>query len=172
MKFGKLKIKVPCDMKPGSHRKVEWICDCGKETITKIFLVTDGTTTSCGRCNEISAEEMTTRKFGELKMKYPKNIKPGSNEKVEWICDCGKEKFITLCDVISGHSISCGKCNMTFIDNKHKFGKLRIKESQLVLPKSHQKVEWICDCEKISLKSLYNVTSGHTKSCGRCKHSN
>jgi predicted SprT family Zn-dependent metalloprotease len=169
-KFGKLRIKIPQDIKPGSAKKIEWICDCGREKLIQINCVLSGHTTSCGFCNQIHAADIAFKKFGKLRIKIPQDILPGSNKKIEWICDCGKEKLIRIKKIVSGNIISCGQCDQVYsaeITTK-KFGKLRIKTPQDILPGSDKKIEWICDCGREKLIRIADVLSGHTISCGNC----
>jgi hypothetical protein len=169
-KFGKLRIKTPQDILPGSHKKISWICDCGGEITTRINLVLSGQSTSCGHCNLISASEMAIKKFGKLRIKIPQNITSGSAKKIEWICDCGKETIIKICEVLNGHSISCGQCNLITASEiaTKKFGKLRIKTPQDVLPGSTKKIEWICDCGKEKNIGIKYVLCSVSTSCGLC----
>jgi GNAT superfamily N-acetyltransferase len=169
-KFGKLRIKIPRDILPGSNKKTEWICDCGNEIKTRVNYVTSGDTTNCGRCNEISAEEISKKKFGKLHIITPQNISPGSHKKITWICDCGNETIKQISSVISGITKSCGKCDIILTEDiaLRKFGKLRIKIPRDMFSKSHKKVACICDCGKeINIKAN-NLFSGNTKSCGFC----
>jgi predicted PP-loop superfamily ATPase len=167
-KFGKLRVKTPENTLPGSARKIEWICDCGNTCEYKIIMVTNGSATTCGKCNEISAEEISKRKFGKLRIKVSKNILPGSNKKVAWICDCGRETSIPPCRVFAGKTTSCGRCKEIHVDENRKFGKLRIKKSQNVMPGSAKKIEWLCDCGRETKKQIDSVFNGRTSSCGDC----
>ena len=170
-KFGKLQIKTPQNVSFYSRKKIEWTCDCGKETTARIDYVLSGHTKSCGRCKEISAEKILTKKFGKLRIKIPQSILPGSHMKVIWICDCGKEKFIDIHNVCIGVSTSCGHCNEISASNiaNMKFGKLQIKVPKIIKPGSNQKTEWICDCGRITLVVIASVMNGTTTSCGKCK---
>lgn len=128
-KFGKLQIKNPKTIFPNSHRRETWVCECGRETEASINYVVSGQTTNCGRCNEISAEEMRIRKFGRLRMKDPKVILPGSHGKEIWICDCGEETLTKIYSVISGNTKSCGQCRNSvykwYLRNKEKIKSLK-----------------------------------------------
>jgi|WetSurMetagenome_2_1015567.scaffolds.fasta_scaffold18500_2 hypothetical protein len=170
-KFGKLRMKDPKMITSGSGKKEVWVCDCGKSISTRIIDVILGHTTSCGRCNEISAEEMKTRKFGKLRMKDPKAILPGSNKKEVWICDCGKETLVSPSQVTLNRTSSCGRCNEISAEEMktRKFGRLRMKDPKAILPNIIKKEIWTCDCGGETLASPNSVTSGNTKSCGRCK---
>jgi hypothetical protein len=125
-----------------------------------------------GKYDLISALEISSKKFGKLRVKIPQSIKPGSNKKIEWICDCGREKFITIYKVMSGHTKSCGLCNVIAAVNMvlKKFGKLRIKTPQDILPGSHKKIEWVCDCGREKFIRIDYVLLGDSTSCGQCLH--
>jgi hypothetical protein len=169
-KFGKLRIKTPQDIKSRSDKKILWICDCGKEKLVKIGYVLSNQITSCGQCNLISAADIATKKFSKLRIKIPQDIKPKSDKKILWICNCGREKLIRISNVFSGNTISCGQCSQISAAEiaSKKFGKLRIKIPQDIKPGSAKKIEWICDCGKEIIKQISLVISGNTSSCGQC----
>jgi hypothetical protein len=169
-KFGKLRMKHPKNVKPGSNKKEWWVCDCGKESLTAINLVIGEVTTSCGRCNEISIEITRKNKFGKLRMKYPKAVRPGSNKKETWICDCDKEVIMSICTVVNNDNASCGKCNEIPIEImcKKKFGKLKMKYPKSILPGSNRKEIWVCDCGQETTAAPSAVTSYNIGSCGNC----
>lgn len=172
-KFGKLRMKDPEIVTSGSAKRKIFICDCGKETEKQIHNVVSGVTRSCGRCNEISAEDMTSRKFGKLRMKFPRAILLGSNKKEIWVCDCGKELIEIPNKVCSKRITSCGRCNEISAEEMsvRKFGKLRMKFPKAVIPWSRNGETWICDCGRETTKKTCYVISGDTKSCGNCRDS-
>jgi len=169
-KFGKLRMKFPRSVLPWSKKKEIWVCDCGKEKLIRISLIISGHTKSCGRCNEISAEEMKIRKFGKLRMKDPKAILPWFTKDTLWVCDCGRELSTKANLVISGHTTSCGRCNEILeeeIDTR-KFGKLRMKNPDTIISGSHKRMAWICNCGNETSPLLKDVIRNHTSSCGDC----
>ena len=113
-KFGSLRMKSPSEIIPGSHRKVVWLCDCGRDKAIDINSVILGKSKSCGHCDDISAAEMSVKKFGRLKLKTPADIPPGSGKKALWTCDCGAETSAMIAHVISGHTSSCGSCLLSY----------------------------------------------------------
>lgn len=169
-KFGKLRMKEPTDSSRGSHRKVAWLCDCGRETEVAVCTVVRGNTSSCRKCDMLTAEHMASARFGKLRMKDPADLMPGSRKKVAWLCDCGQEAMIQPLSVTSGHTSSCGKCNRMVAKDlvKRCFGKLRMSVPKDILPGSHEVVEWVCDCGNVTERPIHLVLSGHTSSCGRC----
>jgi len=169
-KFWGLQLISKVEVTNGSHQKLVWVCNCGRETNIEVKRVTHGGAKSCGRCNEISKEEMTGRKFGHLQMKNPEAILPGSGKNITWICDCGRETETKICLVINGNTKSCGRCNEISKEEMtgRKFGKLQIKVPETIKPGSHTRTTWICDCGRETIVEIKLVTSGNTKSCGRC----
>ncbi len=169
-KFGSLKMQTPIDVGLYSHKKVDFVCDCGKITNIPVRSVTTGNTKSCGKCNLLSADYFRNARFGKLRMQDPQEYYKKSHSKVWWVCDCGKITKILIQSVTSGHTTSCGKCD--FKTTSHfentKFGKLQMKEPKGSFNNSHQKTEWICDCGNSVFAFMYAVTSGHTTSCGKC----
>jgi hypothetical protein len=116
----------PQDSTSGSHQKVDWICDCGKTTNLSVCTVVRGNTSSCRKCNQLSAEELRTRKFGKLRIKTPVDLLPGSRTKVIWLCDCGNETQCQPLSVTTGHTTSCGKC---FQKSSRHIKKIRTKSN-------------------------------------------
>lgn len=169
-KYGKLRMRVPHEFHKNSHTKVTWICDCGKETSLSINDVTTGNTSSCGKCNMMSALHFKETKYGKLRMRDPISIHAGSKQKVWWICDCGKEFLSSISNITRGLTKSCGKCNLLtakFLKNK-KFGKLSIKDQIDVSPGSEKITTWTCDCGNETKAKICYVINGDTKSCGKC----
>lgn len=108
--FGRLRIKTEQNVHERSDKKTWWVCKCGDEKLIQIKYVLMGRTTSCGSCNKIFIHENMT--FGRLRIKTPQTLYPWSHRKIEWICRCGSEKLIKSMNVTSGHTKSCGGCNI------------------------------------------------------------
>ena len=56
-------------------------------------------------------KDLTNKRFGRLLViKYNGRKQFGKHIKTTWLCkcDCGKEKIVSLSDLISGHTTSCG----------------------------------------------------------------
>jgi very-short-patch-repair endonuclease len=147
-----------------------FLCDCGKLTTKRLSHVLTGATTSCGRCNEISADDMMGMEFGHLMQKVPKDTLPGSNEKDYFTCDCGREIYVQICKVFNGHITNCSRCNEISADDMMgmEFGHLMQKVPKATPPGSNKKDDFICDCGRTSRKTVQKVFSGHTTSCGDC----
>ncbi len=170
IKYGKLRMKDPQNCYKNSHVKMIWICDCGTKTLSSISDVTTGNTSSCGKCNLLTADHFRNIKYGKLQMKDPIETHPNSKIRVIWICDCGKEILSNISSVTRGLTKSCGKCSLLtaeYLKNR-KFGKLQIKEQIDILPGSEKTVTWICDCGNETNTKICYVVNGDTTSCGKC----
>ncbi len=169
-KYGKLRMKEPISTLPNSNKKIWWICDCGKETLTRVIDVISGNTSSCGKCNLLTKDHFEKIKYSKLRMKDPIEIYANSNKIRTWVCDCGKETECQVYNVTRGLIKTCGKCNLipkSYFETI-KYGKLKLKNPQDLYPQSEKLTTWLCDCgNEITTKSCY-VIQGDTKSCGRC----
>src|ERR1700690_1047337 len=107
---------------------------------------------------------------GKLRIKIQQELAIHSNKKIEWICGCGKETTATIDKVMSGHTKSCGKCNMIIAEEMKTWKpyKLRMKYPQDIFPNSDKKTTWLCDCGREADMIIYNVMSGNAQSCGKC----
>ncbi len=170
MKFAQLTLKDDIQLSNGSGKRVIWICDCGRETTVEYRAVIRGNTKSCGHCDDISAEEMSTRKFGKLRIEFPEEVSPGSARKIWALCDCGNRTFTRINCLFTGNTKSCGHCNDIRAEEMatRKFGSLRMKEPITISPGSNKKTFWLCDCGKELDAKIVWVVSGSTKSCGHC----
>ncbi len=170
-KFGKLRMLDPINISPGSsHKKILWLCDCGKITERPVWYVSHGKMTSCTKCNWKDKSYWKSNKFGSLKMKDPIEINIGSKKKVDWTCDCGKIRNCKITSVTGGNITTCGKCDwedMKFWSDM-KFGKLKLKSPKFMHKRSYRKELWICDCGNDTMVHVGRVTTGVTSSCGKC----
>lgn len=170
-KFGKLRMKDPEDTLPHSNKKTFWICDCGKEAFTKVHDVTSGLTSSCGKCNQLTAEHLSATIFGKLRMKDPVAVNATSHRPHRWLCDCGRETTCSVFDVVRGSITSCGRCD--FVPASHfeanKFGKLRLRTPQELDPTSERLETWVCDCGKVIRLKTSHVVNGDITECGKCR---
>lgn len=169
-KFGKLKLRDDIKVTPGSHARVWWLCDCGKDVQQSIRYVTRGRSTDCRRCNAFSQSIMASTKFGKLKLIDPVECLPASEKKLSWQCDCGKAAVIPVFNVLSGRTKTCGNCNTISKDelSSTRFGKLTMVEPEALKPNSNKKIRFLCDCGNETETVFKLVTSGMTKSCGMC----
>jgi ribosomal protein L31 len=103
-------------------------------------------------------------------MKNPIDIHAHSHKRVAWVCDCGATVELSVAQVTSGKSSSCGKCRLISAAKaaSMKFGSLRLKFPISLSRGSHVKTVWVCDCGKETTAEIGNVVRGLTKSCGKC----
>lgn len=118
MKFGRLTVIKETDKK-ASNGGIIWkcICDCGKECEVLVSRLISGKTTSCG-CRVQDYYNGLTRDVSGMRFGQLVAVKPigrrgvVGNFKTVWRCrcDCGNEVDITLSDLSTGNTQSCG-CN-------------------------------------------------------------
>ena len=168
--IGKLRMKYPCDILPGSNKKEWWLCKCGRETLASPNSVFHGHIRSCGKCNLMTAEKIKGKPYGDLVIEIPQDIMPGSNKKVWWLCKCGNKIFARICQVISGGIVRCGKCNLITAEEMtgRWFGKLTMLKPADVCIGSMKIAEWLCKCGNVKLETINHVVSLHTTTCGNC----
>ena len=168
--FGKLHPKNTQEVNPGSHKKIDCICDCGKETSAVVKNLFSGNTASCGRCKEIPITIISEKRFGKLVVKPLEGEFIKLERKVDCDCDCGKEKKVMVRDLMSGHTKSCGKCNLITAEEiaGKLYGDLIIEIPQDIKPGSGKKIGWICKCGRKTKAVIKNVMTGNTTSCGMC----
>jgi NTP pyrophosphatase (non-canonical NTP hydrolase)/very-short-patch-repair endonuclease len=169
-KFGKLRILSPIKLNTGCHRKLAFVCECGKHKSIIVRSVTSGKTTSCGQCHIMPSEWWNTKKFGKLRLKNPISISINSKKKHTFICDCGKEKNMCIYDVTNGKTITCGACNEMNAEwwSTQKFGSWKLESPTVLNKQTNNKAFFICDCGNRKEVSVHSVTSGSSKSCGEC----
>lgn len=115
-KYGKWTVikSLPDRIYPSGNKKKMWLCQCDCGKIKEVFDcgLKNGTTTSCGKCNEI----FEGYRFGRLTVLqkapdyYNTKGKKGSRK---WICkcDCGNIVSVFLGSLTSGKTLSCGCYN-------------------------------------------------------------
>ena len=140
------------------------VCSCGTKKAIKGTALRAGETKSCG-CKAIA--DLTNMRFGRLiALKYVGNSK--------WLCkcDCGKETIVNRRNLQSGNTISCGCAKGIALQHRFKdLTGLRLAHCTVLSfaykganGKSYWNVR--CDCGKDFVAQGYNLTSGHTVSCG------
>ena len=102
-------------------------------------------------------------------------IKPDPAKKGYWIfeCECGVQKSIRVCNVLSGDTKSCGCLNRTKIhEPKNRkdlsgalLGKLEVKEVAYV---KNNELYYLCKCKcgNETIVRGSQLTSGRARSCG------
>lgn len=181
-KFGNLKLKNPQDLNTGSHQKLVWICDCGKEKSIVVKDVTSGKTTSCNKCNEMPPEWWAVQKFGRLKLERPRFLHKGSGEKAKFTCVCGHTGFHSVHSVTSGKATSCGKCTVSirnwFEKNRTTLQSLKTPISANSFPKGgpttletiikvDQPIRAVCPhCKSVYRPRFSSLKKGKSLTCG------
>jgi hypothetical protein len=107
---------------PGSHKKLPFQCECGKLKNIGICYISDGTISSCGKCHFIQFSPGNTyRDFTYLGSEM--NVSKWSNMKLPFQCHCGSSKLISLKDITSGNTKTCGACRTLvyewYVKHKH-----------------------------------------------------
>lgn len=164
-RFGKLTvISIYKNDKDNKRTICKCRCDCGEE-----FEVYKGgiyKRMSCGKCRK---EDLTGKTFGRWYVdSYDKLL-----DRWKCICSCEEHNisYLTISDLKSGHSKSCGCYNkecivdrfLKDISNK-RFGKL----TALFYDRNLRKWHCRCDCGNETNVSASNLSQGHVQSCGNC----
>lgn len=107
-KFGELTAIEPTDKRRGSYIIWRCRCSCGKEVFATAKDLRAGNTKSCGH---ILRANITGQRFGRLTAIEPTDRIVRSGVVWRCICDCGNETFVTVKDLRSGNTKSCGCLN-------------------------------------------------------------
>jgi hypothetical protein len=171
-RFGSLRMKTPATVTAGSAKKVQWVCDCGGEVAARVFDVV-GRDRTCGHCRDMPIVQISGKKFGKLCLADAKglaHIAPESHRKLTWRCDCGRTTEAQARYVLQGTIGTCGRCNELSAESLagKKFGRLQMRDPQIVKANSNKKVWWRCDCGREIFSKVFAVTRGKARSCGRC----
>lgn len=126
--------------------------------------------------------DLTGKRFGFLKVlkRLPNHVTKGGNSLVvyECQCDCGNVVSVKAGHLRTGHTKSCGKCDLTGpcrdLDDLtgQQFGFLTVvgRVDDHVSSGDNKFTAWDCKCEcgnHITVTSGHLKTS-HTRSCGQC----
>lgn len=167
-------------------KKGIFVCPfCGKDFIATISNIKTGNTKSCGCSTNIFIsnklnKNIAGQRFGNLTALYSLKRKDGGGHTF-WrcLCDCGKECDVTINNLTTGNTKSCGdikNCEFAYknagkraIDiTGQRFGKLvAIKEKY----RKDKQVYWecLCDCGNTTIKSVRQLKSWGVQSCGCLK---
>lgn len=111
-RFGSLVVTSHVDLTPGSKRKIELICDCGKVTFKSAGEVIHGRVKTCGRCDEIVGGDV----FGRLTLISDIPIARYSHKTATYRCKCGVDVVKQIISVSHGKTKSCGNCSETKVN--------------------------------------------------------
>ena len=107
-KFGELTAIEPTDKRRGSYVIWRCRCSCGKEVFATAKDLRSGNTKSCGH---ILRADITGQRFGRLTATEPTNQIVRASVVWRCKCDCGNDAFVTVKDLRSGNTKSCGCLN-------------------------------------------------------------
>ena len=112
-KFGRLTVVKEDGTDKRSMRWWTCVCDCGNTVHARTQDLTQGNTRSCGcykkdRIHETFAKDISGQRFGKL-VAVKCVSKPGDGL-MKWLCkcDCGNTSVVTVRNLNSGHTRSCG----------------------------------------------------------------
>jgi hypothetical protein len=124
-----------------------------------------------------SKQYWLSQKWGKIRVDPNQELAPewasGVNKKITFICDCGKttEKLFTR--VTQGSSEqSCARCLNKSKDYwlEQRWGNLVVNRLETLpeewSPNSGLHIPLLCDCGKTTSPIFWDVTQGHTQSCG------
>jgi hypothetical protein len=112
-RFGKLVVVSDKPVGSGSRRKIRCLCDCGTECLVVVgSLRSSRGTRSCGCLVGETQREMhpipVGERFGRLVIARDVERRTGNHRLVEAKCDCGKVAIVSINNLRSGHTSSCG----------------------------------------------------------------
>ena len=155
-------------------------CDCGSEVVVRGGNLQIGKKTSCG-CDRTShnKKDVTGQRFGKLtvlEMIYPdRKVSKTGKAKCRCICDCGNETVVTLSQLSTGKTKSCGCLRSESAKKKrvdltgNRYGKLIVEEmiyGKGVSGRKRSLCKCRCDCGKEIITPAYTLTSNGKISCG------
>lgn len=110
--------------KKSEGRKLLCKCDCGKEKTVSLYSIAKGISKSCGcyswNMKTTNINDYIGRRYGKLVVIGEESVGKYQHIKVRCKCDCGNEKIITLNNLNSGYTKSCGCLKYTDNGVQHK----------------------------------------------------
>lgn len=109
-KFGKLTAVERVET-PGLSRAAHWrcLCDCGNYVTVRGGLLVSGNNKSCGCAGNMSRpKDITGGRFGRLVAIERTAAKSGTSYLWLCKCDCGEYISVSIRNLASGHTKSCG----------------------------------------------------------------
>ena len=115
--FGLLTVlsRAPDHISPSGRKRVKWLCQCKCGTKIEVLgeNLTSNRTISCGCYNQQKRKsrykDISNQKFGQLTALSPTKKRNTSGE-IVWLCQCscGNTTLVSLGDLRSGSTQSCG----------------------------------------------------------------
>lgn len=142
-------------------------CECGTNSLVRADSLTRGGSQSCGCIPKFI--DLTGKKFERLTV--VERLENNKHGHTSWrcVCDCGTTTVAESYSLTSGNYKSCGcRPRGRFSDLSGKqFGYLTVIErGENIGPAATWRC--VCECGNSATIESWNLTSGHTKSCG-CK---
>lgn len=108
--FGRLTALKPVGINKFRQELWECLCSCGNICVVNNHALTSRNTSSCGCLRFLRGyivKDLTNKRFGKLLI--IKHVGFNKNRAI-WLClcDCGKEKNVTIDNLSSGTTVSCG----------------------------------------------------------------
>lgn len=183
-RFGRLIAVRPTDERKNGMIIWECLCDCGNIKLVRSSELRQGKTKSCGCLKKDSSSENGTKtrrditgvRFGRLTAIRPTEKRLCGAVVWECRCDCGNITYVSLGNLKSRGTRSCGclhkDCMVQAGEKKKKdltgqrFGKLVAIES--TEQRKRRQVVWRCkcDCGNTAFISSGDLRYGKAKSCG------
>lgn len=156
-------------------------CSCGKVVEKIRGDVKSGNTSSCGCLKKRLAQErytkdLTGQRFGKLVVKeLVKDYEFATSDGAYWLCqcDCGGDKIAHRKDLASGNIKSCGCAKREYQRTQaesligRRFGEWEVLKD--FASDSDNRAIVKCSCGTVEYVDRYNLTSGKTKGCYKCK---
>lgn len=147
------------------------VCECGNHINVKTVKLTHGSISMCDECKAKQKEKEENKYIG-MQFNNWTVLNKVDSDTYRCKCNCGTIRNVSLKNLKSGMSKSCGKCSRSNPNENlvgHKFNHLTV-----VKYVGDGRWECECDCEK-PLKEKIIVTTtalknGHVKSCGHLIH--
>lgn len=103
--------------RPKGNRKHFYSCKCvcGNSTVAERWRIVSGNTKSCGCINSIR-KDLTGKRFGKLLLIKKLKEKRGKSRATRYLClcDCGRQKEISINPLSTGRVKSCGCWNIEY----------------------------------------------------------
>ncbi len=139
-------------------------CFCGNEFIASYYKLPKG----CGCIDKRkqhhvahNKKDITGMKSGKLTALYSTGKKDKHNSYLwKCVCDCGNHIEVSENQIVQKQKKSCG-CAQTKVVEGNRYNKLT-----LVKKIDKTKGLWLCDCGNYTIKNIYSVSCGQTRSCG------
>lgn len=164
-RFGKLTVlETIYGYKNNNRATYKCLCDCGNTIYVYGSTVRKMKSCGCSRDDNYTPYlDIMHKQFGKLLVKdVIRNYKNTHITYCKCQCDCGNVIYTRRNGLLSGNTKSCGCVHSPSLIGKT-FGRLTVVK----IDNTTQKL-WVCRCScgnQVKLTS-YQLTSGHTKSCG------